>query len=330
MSTLPEQPEPETTHPAVVVVGASAGGVEALRTLAAGLSADLPAAVLVVLHVSATGRSLLADILDRVSPLPCTPAKDGEAVEAGRIYVAPPDCHLTLVDGRVRLTLGPRENGHRPAIDPLFRSAAVAFGKRCCGVILSGTRDDGTIGLAAIKRSGGVAIVQDPHDAHYPGMPESAIANVDVDAVLPVAEIGAAIARLTGGSVLPPDPGPRRPTLAGGAEVAPVHPPPICPECGGTLTQHHVDGVTAFRCHVGHQYAPLSLLDEQSEAVESALWSGVRVLRERAALLHRLADDAATRGRPWSADGFRRRGDDATKHAEALLGALDAVREPTT
>jgi two-component system, chemotaxis family, protein-glutamate methylesterase/glutaminase len=312
----------------VVVVGASAGGVEALRVLAACLPADVPVAVLVVLHVSSTGRSVLADILDRVSPLPCMPAKDGEALTPGRVYVAPPDCHLVVEDGHVRLTLGPRENGHRPAVDPLFRSAAAAFDGRCCGVILSGTRDDGTIGLAAIKRAGGHAIVQDPEEAPYPGMPESAMANVAVDAVLPVAEIGPAIARLAGGGTLLAEPRIVRPRLAGGADVAPVEPPPICPDCGGSLEQADVDGITTFRCHVGHQYAPLSLLAEQGQAVESALWSGVRVLRERAALLHRLADDAGSRGRKRSSASFRRRGDAANGHAEELLGALEAVREP--
>jgi two-component system, chemotaxis family, protein-glutamate methylesterase/glutaminase len=328
VSTPAEQPDPETPRPQVIVVGASAGGVEALRMLAAGLPAELPVAVLVVLHVSSTGRSVLADILDRVSPLRCTPAKDGEAIAAGRVYVAPPNCHLVLEDGHVRLTLGPRENGHRPAVDPLFRSAARAFGGRCCGVILSGTRDDGTIGLAAIKRAGGVAIVQDPQEAPYPGMPESAIANVAVDAVLPVAEIATMIAELTDGGPLQAEPRTPGPTLAGGADVAPVEPPPICPECGGSLAQEDVDGITSFRCHVGHRYAPLSLLGEQSQAVESALWSGVRVLRERAALLHRLSDDAGARGRTRSAESFRRRGDEASGHADELLGALDAVREP--
>jgi two-component system chemotaxis response regulator CheB len=168
----------------LVVMGASAGGVQVLTRVASGLPADLRAAVCVVLHIAPTSPSMLAHILDRAGPLPCRVPRDGERLRAGVILVAPPDHHLAIEDSRARLTMGPPENGHRPAIDVLFRSAAKAFDSRVVGVVLSGTRDDGSAGLAVIKSSGGATIVQDPDEALYGGMPASAIANVTVDAIV--------------------------------------------------------------------------------------------------------------------------------------------------
>ncbi|HEX4804509.1 MAG TPA: chemotaxis protein CheB [Conexibacter sp.] len=182
----------------LVAVGASAGGVEALRAVVAALPPGFPAAVLVVLHVAQEGTSVLADILARAGALPAGNARDGEPLLRGRVYVAPPACHV-LVDGSVvRLWHGPRENGHRPAIDPLLRSAAAAFGPRAAGVILSGTLDDGTAGLYELKRLGGVAIVQDPETALYAGMPRSAAEHVAVDALLELSEIAPALVRIAG------------------------------------------------------------------------------------------------------------------------------------
>ncbi len=180
----------------VIVVGASAGGVEALDRLVAALPDDLPASLFVVLHVPPTGRSALPDILRRHCRLPVAHAIDGEAVKPGQVYVAPPDQHLLVADGQVRLGRGARENGHRPAIDPLFRSAAREYGPRVVGVVLSGVLDDGTAGLAAVKAGGGVAIVQEPADAMYPAMPQHALENVAVDHVLAAGEIAAALDRL--------------------------------------------------------------------------------------------------------------------------------------
>src|SRR4051812_25551112 len=179
----------------LIVVGASAGGVEPLVTLARSLPGDLPAAVFVVLHIAPQGRSLLASILDRAGPFRATAAEDGEAIEHGRIYVAPPDCHLSL-DDVVHVLKGPRENRSRPSVDVLFRTAAQHHGPRVIGVVLSGTLADGTAGLAAVKRAGGLAIVQTPDETIYPSMPRSAMAEVEVDYVLPSADIGACVARL--------------------------------------------------------------------------------------------------------------------------------------
>ena len=182
----------------MITIGASAGGVEALTELVRGLPVDLPASVFVSLHVPPHGTSMLPQILSRRGPLPAHHARDGEPIEPGRIYVAPPDLHLLIHQGVVRLSRGPRENGFRPAIDPLFRTAARWHGPRVVGVILSGTLDDGTAGLLAIKERGGFAVVQDPDDALFPGMPRNAMDVVHVDHVLPASEH-------------PPHPGPTGP-----------------------------------------------------------------------------------------------------------------------
>src|SRR5262245_18310910 len=180
----------------IIVIGASAGGVGALQEVARGLPLDLPAAVFVVLHVSPSGPSMLPRILSNSGPLRAHHAINGEAIEHGQIYVAPPDYHLLVERERMRVVRGPKENRARPAADPLFRSAAHAYGTRVVGVVLSGTLDDGTAGLAAIKRRGGLTVAQDPVAALYPGMPRSATANVSLDLCLPVASIASLLSRL--------------------------------------------------------------------------------------------------------------------------------------
>src|SRR3954470_2925577 len=180
----------------IIVIGASAGGVETLKALVRGLPAELPAAVFVVLHVAPGGPGYLPQILAKAGPLPASFPEDGEAIANGRIYVAPPDHHLLLEPGRVRVVRGPKENRHRPAADPLFRSAAWAYGPRVIGVVLSGTLDDGAAGLWAIKSCGGVAIVQDPEDALFDEMPASALASVDADHVAPLEELPLILAEL--------------------------------------------------------------------------------------------------------------------------------------
>jgi two-component system, chemotaxis family, protein-glutamate methylesterase/glutaminase len=191
-------------HRDLVVIGASAGGVEVLTRVVKGLPTDLRAAICIVLHVAPGSPSMLAHILGRAGPLSCRSARDGERLRQGVILVAPPDHHLVIERGHVRLTAGPRENGHRPSIDVLFRSAAAALDSRVVGVVLSGTRDDGSAGLAAIKANGGATIVQDPKEAMYAGMPASAIAHVAVDAIVASELVASTIAAMVKGEDLPP------------------------------------------------------------------------------------------------------------------------------
>ena len=317
----------------IVVVGASAGGVEALVQLTRSLPNDLPAAVFVVLHVPSTGTSALPDILSRQGKLPAAHVKDRDPIEAGRIYVAPPDHHLLLRTGHVHLARGPRENGHRPAVDPLFRSAAREYASRVIGVVLSGALDDGTAGLAAIKQRGGLAVVQEPTDALYPGMPGSALANVPVDHVSPAASMGALLARLTrqpAAEVL----GPAPVDMTVEVEVEgfsleaiegehPGRPSGFsCPDCNGVLWAIQDGQLERFRCRVGHAWSPESLLIHQSEGLEAALWIALRTLEERAALSKRLAEPARRRGHLITATRFEEQATEAQQAARLVRNLL--------
>lgn len=311
----------------LVVIGASAGGVEVLRRVVGDLPEDLKAAVCIVLHIAPSSPSALSAILQRASRLSCHPAEDGQSLRAGEILVASPDRHLVVVDDHVTLTLGPRENGHRPAIDPLFRSAAQARGRRVVGVILSGTRDDGSAGLAAIKAAGGAAVVQDPDEALYAGMPASALAHASVDAVAPSSLVASTIVAMVNGEDLPP--GTRPSTVPEDSDPPGKRATTVCPECGGVLGEHLDAGVTQWRCRVGHRYSPDSLADAQAEDVEAAVWAAVRALEDRCALLTRMAEQAERRGQPRSARSFRHRAESAAEHAQQVRGALGQAAAST-
>ncbi len=298
------------------MIGASAGGVEALKAVAARLPADLPAAICVVLHIAPTSTSALAGILGRAGDLPCRAATDGEPLRPGHILVATPDHHLVVEDGVARVTVGPRENNHRPSIDTLFRSAAHAHGPGVVGVVLSGTRDDGSAGLAIIKSQGGVAVVQDPEDALYPGMPTNAIAQVAVDAVAPAALVADAITALVHGTSLPDDVRASDPTVGPPSQERDLT--LVCPECGGVLSERRAEGVLQWRCHVGHLYSFDSLAEAQGGAVEAALWTALRSLEDRAALMRRLAEHGAAHGRPRSAEMFAHQAEHAQRQADLV------------
>jgi len=307
-----------------VVIGASAGGVEVLTRLVRDLPANLPAAICIVLHIAPGSPSMLAQILARAGKLPCQPARDGELLREGVIVVATPDHHLVVEDSRMRLTAGPRENGHRPAIDVLFRSAAFARDSRVVGVILSGTRDDGAAGLAVIKAAGGVAVVQDPSEATYSGMPANAIASVAVDAVVPSTRIASTIVTMVSGEAPPPESGSEDPKMASGEiEKATV----VCPECGGVLSERSEAGMLQWECRVGHRYSPETLIDLQADDVEGALWAAVRVLADRAVLLERMAKQAESRGQPKSARRFRHQAESSAEQAEIVRQALAGAAE---
>lgn len=317
----------------LIVVGASAGGVEALRTLVSGLPSDLPATVMVVLHMPEGGRSALPGILARSGPLPALHPEDDHPLRHGQIVVAPPDHHLVVFDGVARLTHGPTENGHRPAIDPLFRSAARWHGSRVIAVSLSGTLDDGTAGQIAVAARGGLNVVQDPDDALYPGMPRSVLDHLDVDAVAPAARLGELLTQLVRRPLdLENHPAPTDLLRKETAIMDPTNPaspdPPGepaglgCPQCGGSLYEI-VDGSLArYRCRVGHAWSPDSLLAEQSETLESALWLAVRTLEDRAALCRRSERSARDRGHNYTVRRYQLQAAEAEAAVRVLRGAL--------
>jgi two-component system, chemotaxis family, protein-glutamate methylesterase/glutaminase len=288
----------------IIVMGASAGGMQVVIEILRGLPRDLPAAVFVVLHTAPSSPGILPQILDRASALSCAHAKDGERIQRGRVYVAQPDHHILLKDGRIVLTRGPRENGFRPAVDPLFRTAARVYGPRVIGVVLSGGLDDGTEGLLLVKRHGGIAVVQDPEEAIFPSMPASAIQTVEVDHVLPTAAIAPMLVRLAhqpvaeGALPMAEGNGAARDVAEGGdnaLQTGMPGPPSkfTCPDCGGALWELRDGRLIKYRCHVGHGYTPDGLVAAQSEALETALWSALRALEENADLRRRMARRAA-------------------------------------
>jgi two-component system chemotaxis response regulator CheB len=286
----------------IIVLGASLGGVEALKHLVHGLPPGLPAALYVVCHIGQLEKSYLPEILSRSGPLLATHAQDGEPIRYGQITVAPPDRHLILAPEGIRLTHGPRENRHRPAIDPLFRSAARSFGQRVIGVVLTGSLTDGAAGLLAIRTAGGIAVVQDPAEAFAPSMPQTARDVAGADYVLRLAEIAPLLTRLV-----------QQPSSRGGGKnmIDPLEKMPhriehdmttqqgdgrrgeltifTCPECGGSMWQVDERELARFRCHTGHVYYGDVLLAEQSEALEAALWSAVRIFKEKMVLARQLA-----------------------------------------
>lgn len=302
----------------LIVIGASAGGVEALRAVAAGLPPDLAAAVVVVLHIPRGAPSALPGILDRAGPLPAVAAEQAAPLRPGIVYVAPADHHVLVVDGHLRLSTGPTENGHRPAIDPLFRSAALSHGPDAVGVVLSGTRDDGTAGLAAIVARGGTAVVQEPDDALHAAMPANALTQVPGALVHPAAKIGPVLGELVS----------RPAPVAGIADdglllaetrIAATGVPSTdtlekatpsafsCPSCHGVLFELPGAPSPRFRCRVGHAWSPVALEAEQVHAVDEALWAAVRALDEKADLVERLAANARRHGHVRSADAFAQR-----------------------
>jgi two-component system, chemotaxis family, protein-glutamate methylesterase/glutaminase len=334
----------------IVVIGASAGGIQALTTLVAGLPREFPASLLVVVHIPPYAISRLPEILSRSGPLPAAHARHGEAIEPGRIYIAPPDRHLLVRAGWIELSRGPRENHCRPAIDPLFRTAARVYGARVIGIILSGALYDGSMGLLAIKTRGGMAIVQDPQEAIVDSMPRRAIERVEAEHVLPVAEMAAALTDLI-----------RQPVIAqGGTSMENAIDPEerleaviaedfveqasdgrieettifTCPDCGGVLWQGaegSEGSVLRFRCHVGHAFAPEVLLSQKSEELETALWSSLRLLKEKATLTLQLANRTRTSGNGKATQAAERIAEQAEldeRHARVIQELLEAMPSP--
>ena len=298
----------------IVVVGASAGGVEALTELVASLPESLDAAVVVVLHVAAAGPSLLPKILDRAGPLPSGHVRHHEQLEHGRIYVAPPDQHLTLSsDGLAVLGRGPRENGHRPSIDQLFRSAAEAYGPRATGVILTGALDDGSVGLAAVARAGGRTLVQAPEiDGIVKAILESISAREEVSTEVEV-EMATA------------DNGKEPSELERGDDHAGAITGFTCPECSGTLWEIRDGELVRFECRVGHSYSTESLVGAHAESLEAGLWAASRALHEKAAIAKRLALRFEASGQTRTAKRFAEQAEEAMKMADDLRGLIERL-----
>jgi two-component system, chemotaxis family, protein-glutamate methylesterase/glutaminase len=320
----------------IIVIGGSAGGVEALLKLCTALPADLPASILVVQHISPTSKSVLPDLMTRAGPLPARHPVDGEVIEAGRIYVAPPDFHLLVRDGRILLRQGPQENRTRPAIDPLFRSAAVAYGPRVVGVVLTGLLDDGAAGLLAIKRCGGVTVVQDPGDAQWSEMPRHAIERSRVDHVVTIDDMPGLLSRLShetaGPRVQVPSALDVEARIAaqefGLGQMPPIGQPSrlSCPQCGSVLDEVVDEGLLRFRCQAGHAFTSEGLIAAQTDEMERALEQAMRTHRDRVTLCRHMEDHA--HALPLTAARWRIAAEDAESAATAIATAIAALRKP--
>ena len=324
-----EMDEVESARRDVIVIGASAGGVEALQKLVSGFQYNLQAMVLIVLHVWARGESFLPLVLTRAGPLPAEHPQDNQIPQYGHIYVAPPDLHLLIENGRIRLVRGPKENMHRPAVDVLFRTAAQCFGPRVVGILLTGYGGDGAAGLVAINGRGGLTIVQDPIESRAPAMPESALRILTPDYRLSVAEMAPLVNRIVQEPVAPAEmqTSPHECFAESGNAMAnevdlsyaKTESPSgfICPECGGALWERTEDGAKKFRCRIGHAYSPESLLDAEDESVEAALWNAVRSLEESAAIARRVAQFM-----PGVSAAFEEKARERNHHAEVIRAVL--------
>ncbi len=332
----------------IIVIGASAGGVQALSTLVAALPPTLPAAVFIVLHVPAERPSLLPNILSRDALMPVAHAANGERIKPGHVYVAPPDQHLLIENSYIKIVHGPRENLHRPSIDTLFRSAARWAGPRVIGVVLTGARDDGTVGMRAIQLRGGITIVQDPLEATFPSMPTSVMQDIRVDYSLPIREIGPLLTKLTRESVaeggypvadeVELETQIAKQEMDAGELIASVErlgkiSRLTCPECQGALWEVNDEELLRYRCHVGHAFSAESLSNGQVMRLEVALWSAVRALEEQVILARRIVTRARKSNHLSAATTFERRAIEAERNSnvirQLLLGDEDgSVAEP--
>ena len=314
----------------IVVIGASAGGIDTLRTFVAALPPDFRTPICIVVHTSPESPGILGQILERAGTLTASMARDGERIRPGRIYVAPPDYHLIIEPGVLRITKGPKENRFRPAIDPLFRSAAQVYGPAATGVVLSGNLDDGTAGLWAIKQLGGISIVQDPSDALFPDMPRSALDHVAPDYVVPLASLAPLLVALSERPVeerpmLPPELvdievkiAKEHNALDAGLQKIGSPSSFACPDCHGVLLELKDGDRPRFRCHTGHAYSLESLVASIFEGIEQSLWTSTRSLEEGVILLRRMADHVRTSHSAVDAVELLRRADDFRGQSDAI------------
>jgi two-component system chemotaxis response regulator CheB len=323
----------------IIVIGGSAGATAPLKEILGRLPRDLPAAVFVVLHIPARGIGILSTVASAAGSLPVRQAENGMKIERGHVYIGAPDSHLLLYDGHIVLGRGPRENMVRPAIDPLFRSAAMFYGPRVVGVVLSGLLSDGAAGLNAIKRCGGLALVQDPSDSIADEMPRRALEATTVDLCVPTARLGDVLSDLVqeqAGAPLPVPPEIRlevdiaageridSPTLARFADPAAL----TCPGCGGVLSMMKGLKPLRFRCQVGHAYSADILAKEQEGRVDEAMRVALRIIEERAELVHRMAQDGRESGRRAVAEMYEARAEEYREYADTIRKMVLMSLEP--
>lgn len=329
-----EKDRDDNNRQRIIVIGASAGGFEALKTIVKELPANLNASVFIVWHMSADVSGILPKVLNQENKIFASNAIDKEAIQPNRIYVAPPDHHLLVQEGIVRVTHGPKENRFRPAVDPLFRSAAYAYGNRVIGIILSGGLDDGTAGLWTVKHYGGIAIVQDPNDAEVSSMPVSALRQVAVDHVVPASEMAGLIVRLLNepvtenADVMKDDQTKKEIDIAAEAnalekgvllfgELTPYS----CPECHGVLSKLQNGHIVRYRCHTGHAYSVDALMTTITEKIEDALYSAIRGMDESVLLLTHMGDHYAEANEPKLAAVYFKKAKEAEERAKLVRKA---------
>jgi len=318
----------------IIVIGGSAGGVQALRMLIGQLSTDLPAAIFVVLHVPPDRPSLLPTLLNHAGSMLALHPADGTPIRNGCIYIAPPDHHILIEGPLVRVVHGPRENRCRPAIDPLFRSAAAGYGERVIGIVLSGTMEDGSAGLLAVRRHGGITVVQDPAEAIHDEMPRNALLSVPVDHCVGIVEMARRLEVLVREPASEPlrlhDSMMNRELDSMAVNVREMErderpgtsSPYSCPDCGGVLWEIDDEGLLRFRCRVGHAFTTGTMLAEQAEATERALWMALKTLEERASMLRRMLRGATGRGNPNMTSRFAEELRTAEESATVLRSVL--------
>ncbi len=318
-------------HPRIIVIGASAGGFEALKTIVKNLPQDFATPIFIVWHMSPDIRGVLPQVLNKVNTIEAAHAYDNEAIKPNRIYVAPPDHHLLIEEGKVRITHGPKENRFRPAVDPLFRSAAYTYGNRVIGIILSGALDDGTAGLWRIKYNGGLTIVQDPLDAEVPSMPTNALREVQVDYCVPVAEIAGLLVKLSNENItekatvmkdektkIEVDIAAEKNAFKKGSLQIGDLTPFTCPECHGVLSRIMDGDLARYRCHTGHAFSADSLLSAVTENIEEGLYSALRGMEESIMLLNHIGDHYADNNQPKLAALFFKKATESTERSKMI------------
>jgi two-component system chemotaxis response regulator CheB len=314
----------------IIVIGTSSGGFEALKIIVRNLPADFQLPIFIVWHISPDIKGVLAQVLNREKTLHAVEAKNNDPILPNRIYVAPPDHHMLVMENVIRITHGPKENRFRPSVDPLFRSAAYSFGNRVIGVILSGALDDGTAGLWTVKRYGGIAIVQDPSDAEVSSMPANALRQVDVDYCVPLSEIANLLVNLSNEPLSKDqvmkdeqtkkeiDIASEKNTLENSILDLKELSPYTCPECHGVLSRLHNDKIIRYRCHTGHAYSTDSLLLAISEKIEDSIYNAIRGLDEIIILLNHIGDHHAEANQPKPAAAYFQKAKEAELRSQKL------------